>query len=165
MKKYIKYIVIFLVIAIATGCNLFDKNEKTYSSKGITVTMKDDFYEKTNIAHTLYLESSDVIFLADKESFSMLEEYFDIDKDSTLDEYEEIIKTVNQFDDDFKKDENLVYTTYERSVENNDYFYLMSIYKSDDAFWLVNFACLKEDKDKYESNFIKWAKTVKFDNQ
>lgn len=29
-----------------------------------------------------------------------------------------------------------------------------------DAFWLIQFACMADDKDKYFEQFFKWADTV-----
>lgn len=52
------------------------------------------------------------------------------------------------------------YTYLNLSEESFKYF--NTAYESDDAFWLVQFACAVDDYDSNKSDFIKWAKTVSF---
>ena len=63
---------------------------------------------------------------------------------------------------DLIHEDNLYYYTYDYEINNNEYYYVSTIHKSDNAFWICNFACKKSDKDKYHDLFIKWAKTIKF---
>lgn len=53
--------------------------------------------------------------------------------------------------------------TYEREVSGNDYAYLATVFKSSDAFWLIQFACFKDDYNDKEDDFVKWAKSVAFE--
>ena len=41
--------------------------------------------------------------------------------------------------------------------------YYYYCYKSEDAFWLIQFAVHEENVEKYEQNLIDWAKSVKFE--
>lgn len=43
------------------------------------------------------------------------------------------------------------------------YKYFSFVYKSNDAFWLVQFATLAENADDYSSQIFEWAKTVTFE--
>ena len=43
------------------------------------------------------------------------------------------------------------------------YKYFSFVYKSNDAFWLVQFATLTENVDEYSSKIIEWAKTISFE--
>ena len=145
-----------------TGCSfksLFESS-KTYTIKGISVTMKEDFHEKESRAFTAYLESEDVIFTALKEEFTDLK-VLGIDKNSTLTDYAKAVQSANSIDSNIVENDGLVYFTYEKDVNGKTYYYLTSVYISDDSFWSVNFTCDKENKTEFESKFIKWAKTVK----
>ena len=55
------------------------------------------------------------------------------------------------------------YFSYEKEVNGKKYFYLASVHKSTDAFYLVQYICLSKNKEKYEPKFLTWDKTVKFD--
>ena len=43
------------------------------------------------------------------------------------------------------------------------YKYFSFVYKSNDAFWLVQFATLTENVDEYRAQILEWAKTVSFE--
>ncbi len=155
-----KLVCLLLVGFLLTGCALLN-NTKTYTSNGISVTMDSGFYEKELVSQTVYLESKDAIFTALKEDYASLAAV-NITKDSTLKDYTDIVKTVNGMTESFTEKDGLIYATYEKNVSGKDFFYLVTAYKTDDAFWLVNFACNKKDKAKFEPKFIEWAKTVEF---
>ena len=59
--------------------------------------------------------------------------------------------------------DDITYFTYEKEVNGKKYFYLASVHKSTDAFYLVQYICLSKNKEKYEPKFLTWDKTVKFD--
>ncbi len=165
MKKYAKLICLGLLLFVVTGCSLsslFKESTKKYTVNGISVTMNDSFYEKDLVSQTAYLESQDAIFSALKEDFTELE-VVGITKDSTLTDYAEAVKTANSFTGNIIEKDGLVYFTYEKDVSGKSFFYLASVYKADDAFWLVNFACESKNKDEFEPKFIEWAKTVEFE--
>ena len=42
-------------------------------------------------------------------------------------------------------------------------FYIATMHKSNDAFWLFNFACDSSNQEKFESTFKTWAKSVSFE--
>lgn len=161
MKKYLKlFSLLFIVLLVGAGCSLTAK-EKTYSVNGINVTMKDGFYEKELVSLTAYLESSDSIFTALKEEKATLKEAGL--ENITLKEYAEAVVEANGLKEkDIIEKDGLTYFTYEKEVSGKTYFYLASVYQTNDAFWLVNFACDTKNKDSFQEDFIKWAKTVNF---
>ena len=59
---------------------------------------------------------------------------------------------------EYKQQHMNVYT----HAKIKDYYYLTCVLKSEDAFWLVNFASETSNKNKYQPLFKKWAKTIKF---
>ena len=161
MKKSI--LTIFLVVALClmgTGC-LTNTNDKTYTSHGMTITMPDGFYEKSLASVTVYFESQETIVTALKEDFTTLEA-INLGKNSTLKDYGQAVLANNQKSEELKEKDGLTYFTYTTSVSGKNFFYTAVVYKTDDSFWLLNFACEDSNKDKYEDTFLKWAKTVKF---
>lgn len=156
-----KTLLVLFAILLLTGCSL-GKTTKTYSTNGISVTMDSGFYEKELVSQTVYLESQDAIFTALKEDFESLVGTT-ITSESTLKEYADVIKTGNNLTEDFIEKDGILYTTYEKEVSGKDFFYLVTVYKTNDAFWLINFASNAKDKAKFEPKFIEWAKTITFE--
>ena len=162
MKRVLKVVVVALLLFISVGCSLTEEATKTYSANGVKVTMKDGLTEKTNMNFTTYLEGTDVMFTALKESFDITKQ-INLDENSSVREYTEKVLQANGLNETINEKDGLTYFTYEKEISGTKYFYFATTYKSNDAFWLINFACLAKDKAKYESKFIKWAKTVEFE--
>lgn len=158
-KKLAIGLVLVIMLLSLAGCAA---TTKTYSSHGLEITMKDDFIEKSIATATVYYVSNDAIFTGLKESFEELS-VINLGKDSTVDEYAEAVLANNQVSYDMQKDGDLTYFTYEATASGKDFFYLSALEKSNDAFWILTFACEKDNKDKYEPLFKEWAKTVKFE--
>lgn len=162
MKKFLKAFSLIFICILLIGCKSDENKEKTYTSNGLSITMKEGLLEKTNENFEVYFEASDMIFMGNKETFEELA-IVNLGANSTVEEYLDVIISVNGESSGKLKDGNLNYFTYEREVNGNKFFYVGSVYKANDAFWLCNFACLYEDKAVYEDLFIKWAKTVNFE--
>lgn len=161
MKKILVVLCAFVSCILLGGC-AFGNQEKTYSSHGISVTMNKGFVEKSIMSQTAYFQGTDALFTALKEDFDTLA-LIDLGSKSTKKDYAEAVVKNNKADYKVIEKDDLTYFEYEKSISGKDYYYLASVYKTDDAFWLVNFACEKANKEKYESIFKRWAKTVKFD--
>jgi hypothetical protein len=51
---------------------------------------------------------------------------------------------------------------YEYTSGSNTYKYYTSLYESDEAYWIVQFACLKQTYDKLRASFANMADIVSF---
>lgn len=161
MKKKILYLLLLIVVAV-TGCALLEPEEKTFTDKGMSITLTDDFTEKDLVSTTVYFESMDAVVTGLKEEFSTLEEA-GLTKDSTVEDYAKVVAYNNKKEDEIKTEDGLTYFTYTSDVNGKTYFYIASMYKSNDAFWLFNFACDSSDQEQFENTFKTWAKSVKFE--
>ena len=76
----------------------------------------------------------------------------------------EIIHAPIQLNADFEqgvgKWDKFAYFVYEKEVSGKEFYCTAVVYKADDAFWLVNFACEDKNKEEYSEKFIDWASTV-----
>ncbi|MBQ2311009.1 MAG: hypothetical protein II185_00465 [Firmicutes bacterium] len=52
---------------------------------------------------------------------------------------------------------------YEYTSGSNTYKYYSSLYESDEAYWIVQFACMKQTYDKLRPSFVNMADIVSFD--
>ena len=86
-----------------------------------------------------------------------------LSKDYNLEEYANAVAANNKRDFEFKnnKDHDYVYFNYNSEVSGKNFYYMGVVKKGSDGFWLVNFACLDTDKEKLQSEFTKWADSIK----
>ena len=137
--------------------------DKTFSSKGITITLTDEFIEIPNEQNTVCFNSRNVTIYTLQESFLEYEEFGAY----TLEEYAEILIKANGFSDaEIKKDGGKVYfeSKTKNSITQKDIRNIFYVYKTSDSFWFVQFSLLDEKTDEFRKQIGEWASTVKFDN-
>lgn len=168
MKKITKVFISVMLLFFVAGCSSSEEpakeSTKVYSNNGMSITLPDKFYEKDMISFTNYYESDDTFVTALKESFKDLES-IGLNSKSSLEDYAKIILKGNKLDSKLytSEDNKYMYFTYENEISEKEFYYMGVVYKTDDAFWLINFACEKDNKSKYSDTFVKWADTVKFE--
>ena len=164
MKKKISIVLLFLLVFLmVTGCSLFS-NEKVIKEDGYSITLTKDFTKGQIEEFDVFYQTQTVGFTSLKETFPELEK-IDITENSTLAEYGEKVRSANNILKRFQEssDGNYMYVDYEKIVELKPFYYYTVIKKGNDGFWIFNFFCSKDDKDKELSNFEKYASTIKFE--
>ena len=134
---------------------------KTFSSNGMTITLTDEFRETNLENYTVTYESDDVAVFALQEAFTLVDGF----EDYTLEEYADLVFVVNSLDSaELKTAEGLNYFEYDftDSQTNDVYQYFSYVYKTDDSFWMVQFATLEENAVKYSQQITEWAKSIEF---
>lgn len=157
MKKIrlIAIAMLLVVAAVFSGCG---ETTKTYSGKGLSITMPAGLAEEdaSSLGYTYCLSARDYAVFALEESKEELASYgFE---NLTVDEYFEIVKEGNGVDAELVKENGLNYFTYEDAT--GSYFYLAAICENDASFWLCQFSCTPSDRSKYESKFKEWAASI-----
>lgn len=144
------------------GKTLFkDKvEEKTYTDSGLTITMEEGFNKRDYVSATFYYESQYAAMTGIKEYFEDLAD-FDIDGNSSLEEYAQLISYVNNKDNEYQNlNDKIMYYTYTDTISGKDFFYLTAVTKGSDAFWIINLFCEEKNKDTYLPKFEKWIATI-----
>lgn len=139
------------------------KKDKTFSSKGMTITLTKDFKKSSYDGFTTAFESDSVAIFALKEEFSLLEGF----EEYTLEEYASLVINGNNLTSATTKNKDgLTYFEYYYTNEatNEIYHYYSFVYKTKDSFWMIQFALLDENTQKEEDNIFKWAKSINFDD-
>jgi len=157
MKK--KLLAIFVIaLLLVTGCG--KSSGKVFDEGNFKITLTENFEKKTLPSATYYYENN-----KDNIGVTVLLETYDalkainITKDTSLKEYADII--IKQMPTATMKTEgNFMYFTYSKAVSGNTYFYMPTMFKGENGFYLLNFFCLEKDKDASMDKFISWAKTV-----
>ena len=135
--------------------------DKEFSSHGMNITLTKAFSEDSAVGFTTCFSSKDVMILALKEPFSMAAGAENL----TLDDYAELVLENNEMPLSEKKDYNGIpgfEYDYKDDDTGNTYHYHSYLYKSDDAFWVVQFVTFREKFAAYEARINKWAQSVSF---
>ncbi len=160
----------YLVTAPVTGCsfcsvfrsdNSFEA--KTFSSGGMSITLTEEFRETEYENFTVAYESKGVAVFALKEPFSL----YDGLENYTTRQYMDVVIEANALDPtEIKTAEGV--DCFEYSAANMDtgevYTYFAYVYKSNDAFWLIQFAVRGNNGNLYAQDIARWAQSVEFEN-
>jgi len=163
MKKIIKNItlIVLAVIMLAfVGCSSSAPKAKTFSAAGMSIELTDSFHEKELVSATAYYESKDVIVLAIKEEFTLMYGLANY----TLADYAQLVINNNRLPAvTVETAENYVHFRYDKEVSGKDFSYWATCFKSDDAFWLIQFAVEKENNEAYAQHIFTWASSIEFE--
>lgn len=154
-------LIIAFLLAFTITLDFINVSKKeTFKENGFEITLTNDFKTSELTQATAYFESNNAIVVAYKEPLEDLKEA-NIDKDSSLEDYAKVILKANDSNYKLQKNGNLLYYEYESTVEDELFYYFVTVTKSDDAFWVINFASQESNKNIYKPEFIKWAKSIK----
>ncbi len=137
--------------------------EKVFSFDEMNITLTDEFGETEVKNYTVAYGSQDVAVFVLKEDFALADGFWDY----TLEQYADLlIESNNLGSTEPKTAEGLTSFEYEfTNPETNDvYRYFSYVYKTDDAFWMIQFATLSDNVDAYAQQITDWAKSVEFSN-
>lgn len=137
---------------------------QTFSSEGLEITLNKQFTEADHDMYTATFLSSNIAAFALKEEMALFEGLM---TDYTIDEYARLVIYANgKSEDDIKNKDGLTYFEYDTLVSelNDEFHYYAFLYKADDAFWMIQFATLKENVNDFEEEIFKYAKSVEFVN-
>lgn len=166
--KGVVILVVALLVGVAIGIlqNLDFASDKTFSEDGIAITLNDNFYEDTYLGYTQCYNSNEAMVLVMKEQFSA---YEGLDEVSTEVYARAIIENMNydyvECDGELKTEGDLLYFEYTESnpSDNSTYKCYTFVYKTDDAFWFVDFTTMEEDAAKMKDDVFEWASSVTFE--
>ena len=127
MKKKVFVSLLAIVVCMTLGGCFFAKNDKTYESHGLSITMPEGYTEKSIVSQTVYLEGTEAIFTALKEDLSSLAQ-IGIDKNTSLKDYAKAVVENNKADYEIKEEDGLTYFEYEKQVSGKDYYYLTCVF-------------------------------------
>ena len=163
-KKNTRRAVVVMAIAAVIGFAIgffktsgekLDATPKDFSASGMTVTLTENFEPTTYEGYELVCESKKVVMFALRESF----EDYPESKAWTVKEYAQRACDYSLL---IQEKEGLTYFEYD-AANGKDYHYFAFVYKTDDAFWFIQFASTTSNADNCRKYVLEWAKSVKFD--
>lgn len=142
-----------------------DDDPRAFYCEEMSIVLTKGFTDSYMEGYSGCFDSETAAVFVTREEFSLMEGL----KDYTLDEYGKLVLDSNKdlFPEgtEIKTEDGLTY--YEHSYFDEEaeegYNYFGVLLKSDEAFWVVEFACSDYDYEVYRPYFVKWAKTIEFD--
>lgn len=171
-KKGALVLIVAAIVGAIVGWGLsstfFDDVEitpKQFTVDNMQITLTSEFETETYEGFNgVFVSSTEVVF-ALKEEFDLLEGF----EDYTLKQYGELVIENNGLtgSTELKEIDGLLCFDYENknNVDNITYYYFATVFKSNDAFWLIQFAVPAENSEDSLPQFIEWAKTIAFVEQ
>lgn len=160
-----------VILALGIGAKmLFDKKDNAKSSApaeytvdNMTITMTKGFEALEVEGYTGSFYCNEVVMSTIQEKFADYEYYFPDIADWSVEEYADLSVSANG-NYELKKNGDIPYFefTSPNELTKEDYYYMASMYKAPDAFWIVQFAVPESEMNEYQPIFLDWAKSVKF---
>lgn len=170
MKNIVKRIAallisIMLVLSI-TGCS--SNKPKDFTVEEMTITLTNSFIEGENETQTAVYTTQDYVVTVLRQDFMELESV-GMPTDMDVGTYAMMVLEKNEIDADIEILESevedydfVVGFTYEELIEEVNYTYFATVYRSDSAYWFIQYATETEKFEEAKPQFIDWSKTVTF---
>lgn len=159
VKKALCILLSVMAVCMLCSCSASDK---VFSSKGMSITLTDEFKENKEYYGMAYYDSEEAQVYVAKEEISVLEEKGE-ETDFDLKEYADYLLKSISVTAEIKTQDGITYFEYSKKPDNIKYNYFVSVYKTDDAFWFFQFSCQSDKISEYRPLFVKWSKSVFFD--
>lgn len=156
-----------LIVGFAIGFLLIfglqgSGDPKTFSYEDLQITLTDQFSKVSMEGFDVCYRSREAAVLVLQEPFSLaagLEDY-------SLKEYADLVIKSNSLPAsvEVQTQDGLTFFEYSATTSGNTYTYLAAVYKTGDAFWLVQFTVPADRAAEYRPAFLEWAASAAFAN-
>ena len=164
MKRIISIILSCALLAsllLFSGCGLFKESPKTFTKDSMSITLTNRYKEVKLEGQTVAYDSKKVAVFALKEEFTLFEGT-GYGKDSSLEDYANLVITANEVVSSVKVVDDLTTFTYTAKNGNLEFTYFATVFKSADAFWLIQFATETKNYEAQKDNILTFAKSISF---
>jgi len=145
------------VIGYSVTRGLLRDSPKTFTKGEFQITLTDAFEPSEEAGFFASYQSKNAVVLAVREAKTFF-------GDITLREYGDLVLKANgKVGTKMNQDEKFIWFEYTDSPEGQEFYYLAVCCRSEDAFWVINFATPVSKKDQYKETFLDWARSIKID--
>lgn len=133
---------------------------KAFTTNGVSITLPDSFKESTQEPYSFYYTSNNAICLGLKESKEEINAaQITIE---TLDDYAKTVMDNSGITSDITYySENAKYFIWDKTVSKTEYSYIGFVTQTDNAYWLIQFASLKDEFENSKDDFFNYFDTIK----
>lgn len=154
---------LLLAITLFSVCSCRDSNDKTFTQDEFSITLSEDYGLVPRVSYFVSYETADKrAVLVTRNKKETVEEVAG-KTDLSIMEYATLVITINQKGENPHTKDGLTYYTYTSLTDGIHYTYLVTVHKSSDAFWLVQFVCETKEYNDMKDTFFRYAKSVSFD--
>lgn len=163
---------ILLCVLVGVGFGLVKGNvikctkkakEKNYTAMEMDITLDSSFKKESQIGFAARFDSSDAEVFVERVSKDDMGEEF---KNLTVDEFAQLVVEGGGFGygRTLEHEGSLPYIEFSKkdSSSGETVKGFVAFYKSENAYWDVQFYSLEKDFSKMRPSFVKWAKSVSF---
>ena len=151
-----------VLCASLLACGRIGNAPKTFSVSEMSITLTEQFKETPTDQYTARYDSAEASVMVVKRKFTALGKL----QGCTLREYAQLMLETNRPDDSLTLQTQDGLTYFEQEHVQGDsqerYTYMVVIYESQKAFWMVQFITKTEKLGEYRPQFWTWAKSVTF---
>ena len=135
-----------------------------FAAAGMHLTLTDAFTEKQHVSYTAMYNSEEVAVMVLKEEYELFDNT-EFSSQTAPEQYAALVWSANQLQGEvpLQEDETLTWFEYDRTVNSTDYRYRAYVYKSNEAFWLFQFAVRAEAFAAQSDSIHDYAASVYFD--
>ena len=142
-----------LFCLILFGCK--KEEYKEFKEDNFSIKLPNEFRSIQSDSFDYYYKDKSIVITVLKEDFESLKTY-KIDNNSTTEDYLKVVSSLSNKEYEIINKINYSYLVY----ETDNFYHMTSSFKSNNSFWLINYFCPIKDKDKYESEFLKWNDSI-----
>ena len=145
----------FGMSAIMSGMS---SKEKVFTAGPMSITLNESFEQQYPVGYSaVYSAKTVAVFV----TVNNVDE--SVSSNYTAEEYAQRLIDYNKFTDStVVTDKGLTYFTYDESNDGEDISHYFYIYKTDNAYWTVQFAVESSMAKRYSDDIARWAGSVKF---
>ena len=160
---FLAAIAVGLVLGFAISAGIRSNSspkDKMFLYDNLRIKLTSEFKQVNAEGYDVAFEAKDVAIFVLKEEFTGAEGF----ENYSLMEYADLLIKANGLSSEVGVKDGQILFTYDAVNEetNNAYRYYTYVYKSTDAFWMIQFAISVDDVGEYEPNISKWASSVCF---
>ena len=164
MKKTLCRILLLIVVALlllSTAACSNQEKPKVFTVEELSITLTDAFEEKKLLTQTAYYESDDMLVTVLRESDATLRSE-SLDPEMSAAQYAETVVEMNQINAKVQTDDDLTYFSFRQEINDESCYFVAFIYKTEAAFWMIQFVCEAGDAEDLEPLIFSYARTVMF---
>jgi hypothetical protein len=127
---------------------------KTFTNEDFQITLTDAFDSEELDGFFAFYQSKSVMVFTVREDASLV-------GNISLEEYGNLVlEANNKAGSELNQAEDYLWFAYTETPEDQEIYYLVVCCKSEDAYWIVNFATPSSNREDYHDTFLAWADTI-----
>lgn len=146
--------------------------EKKFEGEGYQITLNTKFTQQNEANYLTTYHGKEIKVFVSKETFENIKLWHERTnpEGETKEEYIAAALAINKermeisTNDEVYTDGDLTYYEYESVYKNKTYFYRSYVFKTNDAFWQIQFGCENSLKENLVEQIEQFAKTIVVEN-